>query len=70
MKVLILFIVRTEVLTLKTFGNLEEKTKSFEVVNIKVTRLCGKHERDIEAYSVPICSPITSQTINLALDKY
>ena len=63
--------VRTEVLTMKTFGNTEEKIERLEVVNIKIASLCGKYQRVIVAYSVPmICSPITNQTINLALDKY
>ena len=35
--------VRTELLTMKTFGNTEEKIERLEVVNIKIASLCGKY---------------------------
>ena len=45
--------------------------RNWDIVNVKIRSLCGKHERIIEAYSVPvICAPISNQTIKLALDKY
>ena len=63
--------IRVELLNMKTFANAEENIENLDVVNIKAKSLCGKHERVIEAYSVPVIStPISNQTMNLSVDNY
>ena len=56
---------------MKAFGSTEEKVQKLPVVNIKIKSVCGKHERVIEAYSVPtICSTLCNQEVKVILEKF
>ena len=63
--------IRREKLSIKAFGSTEETFETLNVVRVNIGSLCGGGYRVVEVYAVPkICSPVSSQRIEGAVEKY
>ena len=64
-------VIKREQLSVKTFGNDEEKVQTLDVVSFQVKNIKNSIKTSIEAFAVPtICLPISNQVINKAKEKY
>ena len=64
--------IRSEALTIKTFGSVADSIQKLDVVNVSVKgKFGGNDKRVIEAYVVPvICAPVAHQSIQMAVNMY
>ena len=63
--------IRSEALTIKTFGSVADSIQKLDVVNVSVKGRFGNDQRVIEAYVVPvICAPVAHQSIQRVVTMY
>ena len=64
-------VIRTDILTVKVFGETCERAQKLDVVKLKIQNSRSNVSSEIEAYVVPvICSPISNQRVDLAKERY